>query len=58
MHIGAVFPQSEIGADPIAIRDIAQATEALGYHHLLAFDHVILPAKPEYRGYTGAATTA
>lgn len=56
MHIGAVFPQSEIGADPIAIRDIAQAAEDLGFHHLLAFDHVILPARGDYDGYTGAAT--
>lgn len=56
MHIGAVFPQSEIGADPVAVRDIAQATEALGYHHLLAFDHVILPGQSGYRGYAGAAT--
>ncbi|HEV2127583.1 MAG TPA: LLM class F420-dependent oxidoreductase [Thermomicrobiales bacterium] len=56
MHIGAIFPQSEIGADPIAVRDIAQAAEDLGYHHLLAFEHVILPGPPEYRGYAGAAT--
>ncbi len=52
MQIGAVFPQSEIGADPIAIRDIAQAAEDLGYDHLLAFDHVILPARPGHTGYT------
>jgi probable F420-dependent oxidoreductase len=58
VHIGAVFPQSEIGADPIAVRDVSQAVEALGYRHLLAFDHVILPARPEHHGYTGAATTA
>lgn len=56
MYLGAIFPQSEIGADPIAVRDIAQAAEDLGYHHLLAFEHVILPRKPEYRGYAGAAT--
>jgi probable F420-dependent oxidoreductase len=41
MHIGVIFPQTEIGADPIVIRDYAQATEALGYHHLVAFDHVL-----------------
>ena len=56
MQIGAVFPQSEIGADSIAIRDIAQAVEDLGYDHLLAFDHVILPGRPGYEGYTGSAT--
>ena len=41
MQIGVTFPQTEIGADPIAIRDYAQATETLGYHHLVAFDHVL-----------------
>src|SRR5437588_7679364 len=41
MQIGVTFPQTEIGADPIVIRDYAQAAEALGYHHLVAFDHVL-----------------
>jgi probable F420-dependent oxidoreductase len=41
MRVGVVFPQTEIGADPAAIRDFAQAAESLGYHHLLAYDHVI-----------------
>jgi probable F420-dependent oxidoreductase len=51
-----MFPQSEIGADPIAVRDIAQAAEDLGYHHLASFDHVILPGRAGYEGYTGAVT--
>jgi probable F420-dependent oxidoreductase len=42
MRIGVVFPQSEIGADPAAIRDYAQAAESLGYDHILVFDHVLL----------------
>ena len=41
MNIGAVFPQTEIGQDPSAIKDYAQAVEAMGFDHLLAFDHVI-----------------
>ena len=41
MRIGVVFPQTEIGADPMAVRDYAQAVEALGYDHLLAYDHVL-----------------
>ena len=41
MQIGAVFPQTEIGADPAAVRDFAQAAEGLGYTHLAAFDHVV-----------------
>jgi len=41
MRIGVVFPQTEIGADPAIIRDYAQAAEALGYSHLLVYDHVL-----------------
>lgn len=46
MKIGVVFPQNEIGNDPIALRDYAQACEEVGYHHILAYDHV-LGAHPE-----------
>lgn len=41
MKLGVVFPQSEIGNDPIVIRDYAQAAEQLGYDHVLVFDHVL-----------------
>ena len=41
MQLGAIFPQTEIGADPAAVKDFAQAAEALGYEHLLVFDHVL-----------------
>ena len=49
MKIGAVFPQVEIGTNPAGIRDYAQAVEAMGYTHILAFDHV-LGANPERPG--------
>jgi len=49
MNIGVVFPQVEIGHDPSAIRDYAQAVEDMGYTHILAFDHV-LGANPERPG--------
>ncbi|MBW4717748.1 LLM class F420-dependent oxidoreductase [Saccharothrix obliqua] len=55
MRIGAVFPHTEIGSDPGAIRTWAQEVERLGFHHVLAFDHVVGadPAKrPGWRGYT------
>jgi probable F420-dependent oxidoreductase len=48
MQVGVTFPQTEIGADPKAIRDYAQAAEGLGYEHLLAYDHV-LGADPSNR---------
>ena len=41
MRLGAVFPTSEIGNDPAAIRAFAVAAEELGYHHLVAYDHVL-----------------
>ena len=48
MHVGVTFPQTEIGTDPIAIRDYAQAAEDLGYAHILAYDHVV-GADPTHR---------
>ena len=41
MRLGAIFPHYEIGSDPAAIRDWAQAAENLGYDHILAYDHVL-----------------
>lgn len=46
MRIGVIFPQTEIGSDPSAVRDFAQTAEGLGYSHILAYDHV-LGAVPE-----------
>ena len=54
MRIGVVFPQTQIGADPGAIRAYAQAAQDLGYQHLLVYDHV-LGADPAAReGWSGA----
>ena len=53
MRIGVVFPQTEIGADPGAVRDYALAAEELGYNHLLVYDHVLgadTTNRPEWRG--------
>jgi probable F420-dependent oxidoreductase len=40
MNIGVVYPQTEYGNDPAAIRDYAQTAEGSGYTHILAYDHV------------------
>ncbi len=53
MRIGVTFPQTEIGSDPVGVRDYAQAAEDLGYVHLLAYDHVIgadTTNRPDWRG--------
>jgi len=55
VRLGAVFPQTEIGDDPAAIRDWAQAVEGLGYRHVLAYDHVLgagVDTRPGWAGYT------
>ncbi|MCB9114903.1 MAG: LLM class F420-dependent oxidoreductase [Caldilineaceae bacterium] len=49
MQIGVVFPQTEFGNDPLAMRDYVQMVEGLGYSHVLAYDHV-LGANPERPG--------
>lgn len=41
MQLGVIFPQTEIGADPKAVRDFVQAAEDMGYAHLIVFDHVL-----------------
>ena len=41
MELGAVFPTNEIGNDPTAIRDWAQAAEGLGYETIVTYDHVL-----------------
>lgn len=53
MHIGVVFPQIEIGSDPAAVRDYAQAAESLGYAHLLVYDHVLGADVRHYPGWNG-----
>lgn len=41
MRVGVVFPQTELGGDPGAIRAYGQRVEELGYRHILAYDHVV-----------------
>ncbi len=53
MRIGVVFPQIEIGTDPVVIRDYAQAAESLGYDHVLIYDHVVganTASRPKWTG--------
>jgi probable F420-dependent oxidoreductase len=41
MKIGAVYPQIELGGRPEPVKQIGQAVEELGYHHLVMYDHVV-----------------
>ncbi len=54
MQLGVVFPQTEIGPDPGAVRDFAQAVEGLGYDHVEAYDHVLgagVANRPDWQGF-------
>jgi probable F420-dependent oxidoreductase len=41
MNIGVVFPQTELGRDPGAVRDYGQTVAELGFSHILIYDHVL-----------------
>jgi probable F420-dependent oxidoreductase len=58
VQIGAVFPQTEIGADPGAVRAYAHAADDLGYDHLVAYDHVLGADPAGHAGFSGPYTVA
>ncbi len=41
MKAGVVYPQTELGGDPGAVKAFAQAAENLGYDHIVIYDHVL-----------------
>jgi len=52
MKIGFVYPQTEFGNDPSAIRELAQTAEQLGFSYVLAYDHVV-GVNPDLAGWDG-----
>jgi len=53
VRIGVVFPQTEIGSDVGAVRAYGQTVDALGYRHLLAYDHVLGADPAVHVGWDG-----
>lgn len=53
MQIGVVFPQTELGGDAGAARAYAEAVEAMGYAHLLVYDHVVGADPAVHAGWRG-----
>ena len=41
MHVGTIFSQADSGTDADAIRQWAITAEAAGFHHVMAYDHVL-----------------
>ena len=52
-----MFPQTEIGADPVAVRDYVQAVESLGYAHMMAYDHVLGADTNQHANWEGSYTS-
>jgi len=53
VKIGVVFPQTEIGQDVGAVRAYGQCADELGYHHVLAYDHVVGADPAVHQGWKG-----
>ncbi len=53
VKLGAIFPQLDIGADRGAISVYGLAVEAMGFDHLLAFDHVVGADRAVHVGWAG-----
>jgi probable F420-dependent oxidoreductase len=57
VQIGVVFPQTEFGDDPAAIKAYAQTAEGLGYSHIIAYDHVVGANPNRPGGWQGPYTS-
>jgi len=53
MRIGVVLPQTEIGADPGAVRAYGAAVSEQGYAHIAAYDHVLGADPKVHQGWDG-----
>ena len=56
MKLGVTIPNIELGNDLLAIRDLVQAAEDLGYDYLMNYDHVIgadLSIRPDWKPFLG-----
>lgn len=53
MQIGVVYPQSDLRTDPASLRTYAQGVEALGYRHILTYDHVLGADRSVHEDFEG-----
>jgi len=52
-RVGVVFPQTELGGDPGAVRAYASAVQDLGFDHIAVFDHVVGADPAAHPGWSG-----
>jgi probable F420-dependent oxidoreductase len=53
MKLGVAIPQTDIGSDPLIMREFAQTAEAIGFQHLAVYDHVLganIAHRPDWSG--------
>ena len=53
MKVGVVLPQTEIGPDVGGVRAYGQGVEGLGFHHIVAYDHVVGADPAVHTGWDG-----
>ena len=53
VKVGVVFPQSELPTDAASVREFAKGAERLGFHHFLAYDHVVGADPSVHVGWRG-----
>lgn len=53
MQVGVILPQTEIGPGAEAVMAYGRAAEALGYAHVLAYDHVVGADPAVHEGWSG-----
>jgi probable F420-dependent oxidoreductase len=54
VEIGVVLPQTDIGGEAAGLRKWAVTAEALGYRHVMVYDHVVGADRLARPGWTGA----
>jgi probable F420-dependent oxidoreductase len=53
VQIGVVYPQTDLPTDAATVKAYVQATEELGYRHVLIYDHVVGADPKVYTGWSG-----
>ena len=53
MQIGVVFPQTELGGAVSQVRTYAEGVEALGYRHIVVYEHVVGADPAVHTGWSG-----
>ena len=56
MHLGVIFPQTEIGPDPGTVQRFVRTADEVGFEYLVAYDHVLGADTESRPGWQGPYT--